>query len=74
MVDFFLFRFLGKGHFTYKSIKIGIIEGAIASILRHKANFDLEQNIDHLFLHEICTVQRVNALVHPVKVSNQGAV
>ena len=32
------------------------------------------KNIAHLFFQEICTVWRVNALVHSVKVSNQGAV
>ena len=53
----------------------GIIEGAITSILEHyKAHFDLQQKIAHLFFHEICTVWRVNAGVHSVKVSNQGAV
>ena len=38
-------------------MEIGITEGAIALILKHyKAQFDLKQKIDHLFLHEICTV------------------
>ena len=32
------------------------------------------KNIDHLIFHETYTVQRVNALVHSVKVSNQGVV
>ena len=56
-------------------MEIGNIEGMIAVILEHYiAHFDLQQKIDHLFFHEICTVWRVNALVHSVKVSNQGAV
>ena len=56
-------------------MEIGIIEGAIVVILKHyKAHFELKQNLDHLFFHEICTVSRVNALGHSVKVSNQGAV
>ena len=38
MVDFFLFHVLQKGHF----MENGIIEGAIALILKHyKAHFDL---------------------------------
>ena len=56
-------------------MEIGIIEGTIALILEHYiAHFDLQQKMDHLFFHEICTVWRVNDLVHSVKVSNQGAV
>ena len=42
MVNFFLFHFLWKGYFTCKSMESGIIEGAIALILKHyKAHFDL---------------------------------
>ena len=46
-----------KGHFTCKSMEIGIKEGAITSILdQYEAHFDLKQKIAHLFFHEICTV------------------
>ena len=38
------------------------------------AHFDFKQKIAHLFFHEIWKVWRMNALVHSVKVSNQGAV
>ena len=44
-------------------------------ILKHcKAHFDLYHKIDLLFFHEICTIWRVSALIHSVKVSNQEAV
>ena len=44
MFEFFLFHFLKKRHFTctFKSTEIGIIEGAIALILKYReAHFDL---------------------------------
>ena len=42
MSVFFLFHFLLKGHFTCKSMEIGMKEGAITFILKHyKAHFDL---------------------------------
>ena len=72
---FFLFHFLWKGHVTCKSVKSGIVEGAITqylSIIKHILTSS--KKIAHLFFHEICTVWRVNAVVHSVKVSNQGAV
>ena len=56
-------------------MEIDIVEGAIGLIFKHyKVHFDLQQKMDHLYFCEICTVQRVSALVHYVKVSNQGAV
>ena len=62
-------------------MEIGVIEGAItllffflsqACFKHSRAHCDLHQKFD--YLHEINTVQRVNALEHPVKVSSQGAV
>ena len=76
MVDIFSFHFFEKGAFLHdcESMEIGNIEGMIALILEHYiAHFDLQQKIDHLFFHEICTVWRVYALVHSVKVFKSGS-
>ena len=49
--------------------------GQIILILKHyEAHFDLYRKFDHLFLHGIFRVGRVNDLLHSVKVSNQGAI
>ena len=57
MVDFFLFHFLYNGYSTCKSIETDQIEGAVTLIIEHyEAHFDLQQKIDHLLFHEICTV------------------
>ena len=58
-------------------MEIGIIEGAIALKLNHyRAHFDLQEKVDHLFFMIFSQFEErtVNALVHSVNVSNQGAV
>ena len=57
---------------TCKSMEIDILEGTITlilSIVKH-----ILTSSKNLFLHEICTVWRVNDKVYSVKVLNQGAI
>ena len=52
---------------------VGVVEGAIALISKHnKAHFNI--STIYFFHKKYCKVWRVNALVHSVKVWNQGAV